>query len=60
MSNRPNTTDPLWIDDSRSDADRLALTVYGPLAKTLGYAVTVRPLAGAFGIYLVDRDLTEG
>lgn len=56
MSNRPNTTDPLWIDDSRTDATRLALEVYGPLAKTLGYAVTVKPTAGAFGIYLVDRE----
>lgn len=56
MSNRPNTTDPLWIDDNRSDADRLALELYGPLAKTLGYAVTVRPIAGAYGIYLVDRE----
>jgi hypothetical protein len=54
MDNRPNTTDPLWIDDERSNAHKLALEVYGPLAKTLGYAVTVRPIAGAFGIFLVD------
>lgn len=50
----PNTRDPLVIVDERPQADRLALEVYGPAAKTLGYSVTVRPLAGAYAVYLVD------
>lgn len=50
----PNFRDPLVICEDRTQADRLALEVYGPAAKSLGWSVTVRPLAGDYGIYLVD------
>lgn len=63
VNNPPNTTDPLWIGNDRREVDQLALEVYGPLARSLGYMVRVRPThktGGVFGIFLVDRDSSEG
>lgn len=53
MTNPPNTRDPLRILETRQEADELALEVYGPSARSLGYRVTVKPFARAFGIFLV-------
>jgi hypothetical protein len=53
VSEAPNTRDPLAVVDERNEADRLALEVYGPAAKSLGYRVRVQGIAGSFGIFLV-------
>lgn len=54
-STNPNFRDPLAVCEDRQQADRLALNVYGPAAKSLGWTVTVRPYAGEYAIFLVDN-----
>lgn len=55
MSTKPNTRDPLAVYDDEKRAHLMALEIYGPLARSLGYSVSVRRThRGTHGIFLVD------